>query len=299
MKQAQLYVILLLLAGAVLQIQADDLDAALEAQKKARRHVYSERATLHNQELMVPQAPTDEELALDRKLREIERALDQKATVTAREGTQPSPRLTRPVPENKNWLTPALMDEDAAISLSDNKSDSDWILNELERQKTIKEEKIAFQAEERQIADLLKQESQPDVQSPHLDRLKDYEKLPGLISGERRSDRESSFSTAQQSLSLVPTSRQSKKTDEPDLFSPAAARISTQPAQPNPFKPSSSPMSFQSLTEKREAATKQNNPFAQFWEPKKNRQPTPLEKIRQARPIYQSDPFADDGSSTF
>jgi hypothetical protein len=299
MKRLQQYLLLLVISATALPVQSDDLDAALEAQKKARRHVYSERATLHNQELVVPKAPTEEELALDRKLREMERALDQKASITPRDGTRPPPRPVRPVQENKNWLTPALMDEDAALSLADDGSDSSWILNEMERQKSIKEEKLAIQEEDRRVADLLKREDRQEIESTQLDRLKRYEQLPGMLPGNRRDDTQSSYSTLQQSLSLVPSGRQSRITDKPALFSPAAARASSQPEQPDPFKLSSSRINFQSLTERREAEAKKNSPFTPSWERKTTRQPTRLETIRKSRPIHQADPFADDGSSTF
>lgn len=306
-------VLISLFCVTAMQLQADDLDAALEAQKKkARRHVYSERAQLHDQNLIVPKEPTEEDEELDRKLREMERKLNTSPSAIAprRSLTRPVRRPPTPTAEQENWLTPALLDEDAEMSLFKDESEDNWLLDEMQRQRTLGENPAAQQEEDLLVDDLLKREQQTQSlrQAPQLEQLKTYENLPGLLSSGTKEEDRPSYLTPQgrpnpfsTSSSVRPIRRRSRTSvpEEPALFSPEAARAAANPSSNvNPFRPATI-SGIQALTKKKEPSSQTGNVFTPSWEKKDAKPPSPLEKLRQKRPINQPDPFAEDGLPGF
>ncbi len=272
---------------------AEDLDAALEAQKKkARRQTYSESARLENRNLEVPKAPTDQEKELDRKLRELEArapesiSMPEKQMVPSRIAVAPARQ-----DENKDWLISAVMDNKAAEN-SPGSEEETWLQQELARQKSLKDQDAAAKEEE-QVKKLMQEQKELQSSIPAFDRLKQYRIDPQNPAG----DKDSSvglYKLPQQKAAdpLASFSLQKKKEppEPPPLFSPeaarlsktAAARSSTAVKSPllNPFpgtKPGVSMSGFPNRADKPEPA-----PL------------TPIEMIRKASPINRDDPFSDN-----
>ena len=77
MKQLFLIKTLVLFAGITFSANGDKLDDALEElKKKVHRHTYSAQADLDDQKLAVPVERTEEEKALDTKLKNKEKKQD-------------------------------------------------------------------------------------------------------------------------------------------------------------------------------------------------------------------------------
>lgn len=283
-----------LLAATGVPVAAEDLDASLAAQKtKAQRRVYSEKAQLENHKLEVPRTPTEEEEELDRKLREMDAKMDSPSAPSAMQ-MPPRPIASVPQPvENKNWLTPALLDNDAAMAQT-NQIEEAWLARELNRKKELKSQESA--AKENELAGrLLREKTQPQSSSPELDRLKQYQLAPPKIFGSRDKDADTPSYMTPKSGTPDPlaTIRLTPKKDPltpPPLFTPAAARISSaldkDPLRstrsplltPNPGSPSRKPVSVFS--------SGRNAPDSVPL--------TPLEIIRKSSPINRANPFADD-----
>lgn len=285
------------LAAAGVAVIADDLDAALEAQrKKAQHRIYSEPALLEDRNLTVPQAKTEEEQALDKKLREMDSRAD------APSGS-PDPSMLRPVAqtmpvrptEPANWLTPAMLDDSAAVELPDNKDG--WLVDEMERQKEKKD--LAALVEEQKTADnLLHEKMQEQSTLSEINLLNQYQPAPrniGSFNERVPSSSGSSFVVPESDVSfsqpsLLPESR--KPPETPPLFSLQEARTSSPLSQdplqqnkstwsgPSPFSPSSS-----SFSPGREAPA----PVTL----------SPLQRIKNSSPINKADPFADDPMPQF
>lgn len=279
-----------ILVGAGFPVAAEDLDAALAAQKnKAQRRVYSDSALIENRNLEVPRTSTEAEKAVDRKLREMDAKADSLATqprmpVLSRT-TGPAPTS----PEYKNWLTPATMDDSAADALPDNKEE-DWLLRELDRQKELKAQD-ALQKENAQIEKLLREKTQTPSSSPQMDRLKQYQLTPPNILG--NSDKDSanpSYMTPQSGapdpmINIRPASKQERAPVAPPLFSPQAARLSSTPDKDTRNS------SFRPLS-----PTRASSGFSSGLDQTEPVPLTPLERIKKSSPINRPDPFSDDYS---
>jgi hypothetical protein len=283
----------LLFAGAA--VAADDLDTALEAQKKKlQRRVYSERAILDDQGLTVPKATSENELALDQKLREMDAQADSIGRVSdpAAFNLRAPAAPVRPAAENQNWLTPALLDGSAALDMPSN--DGDWLANEVGRQTAEKEQ--AARIQEQDIVDrLVRKNMQEQSSFPEQDRLNP----PQLMPQSTRPLKESSPILPNSSLTLPGTVRPqtafSPKTKQPQssppLFSPQAAKNASAPTQDSLRQ--SRPSAYTSPFSKPSAGFSSglnNSPEPAL---------SPLQRIKQSSPINRADPFANDPMPQF
>lgn len=277
-----------ILAGVMVPVSAEDLDAVLEAQKKkAQRQIYSESALLEDQNLTVPRTKTEEELLIDRKLREIEAR--ENATVSSEirpDAFIPVRTSVQPV-ENRNWLTPAIMDDAASMSLTNSAEDA-WLARELERQKEVKNQEAA--RKENELTEKLLREQSPG-QSPlqEIDRLKKYQiTKPAFDSSGKSVSAEPAYMSPLTGKTGPATVRPMKKEPPsvPPLFSPEAARIS-----PTANRPSNSPLISPNL------GAAPNPSLPGFSTERNDPEPvqlTPLQMIKKSSPINQQNPFADD-----
>lgn len=279
--------------GAVLcgSLAADELDDALAAlKKKAHRRVYSAHAKMDTPALNVPTAPTEEEKALDRLLREKDAQQDNLAIQSRSAMPRPVtiPRAVAPdaaETQDSNWLTPAFLDKEAAVSMPD-EDGTDWIFNEVERQKGLREEKLALQEENTRVEQLLKQKNQ----AAELNRLKQYSQTPGLTFGQEREDRSFSLRPSTEHpdpLAIIrPPSRQTAEPTVP-LFSPEAVRAASQPA---PRLPGLNPLKNTDETPSKTSAYQSSlSPYLSTGSEVKPL--SPLESIKKSR---STDPFRDD-----
>jgi hypothetical protein len=273
-------------------LSADDLDDALAAQKKkVQRRTYSERAVLDSRQVVLPKTPTEQELALDKKLREMDAQLDIRSANSARSITRPISRvvtMTPPPTRDRGWLTSALLDSDAELSIPD-ENKNDWIFTELQRQKETKERQALIDDEDAVVEKLMRQKNS----APELDRLKDYEISPQrIISGE---DREPpSYLTPSGGLpdpvtTIRPVSKKERADAASPLFSPAAVRarassLTTTGSLLTPIQSiSSTPQKSASISPRRnELETESPAPLA------------PIDQIRKFSPHNREDPFSDD-----
>lgn len=278
----------ILLAGIIIPVSADDLDAALEAQKKkAQRQVYSESAQLDDRNLTVPRTRTEEERLLDRKLREIEA----REGVTVSSQTQPGAffptRDPAPSSGNQNWLTPAVLDDAAAMSLSD-PAKEDWLTRELDRQREIKSQE-SLRKENELVEKLLKEQSPAKAPSPETERLKQYQLTRPDFDSSRPSSGPAYLSPQTGRPDPMAAVRPIPKKETPSaapLFSPEAARISS-----SATKPVSSPLAGPDLGIIRNPAATEFSTGRNSSDPV---QLTPLQIIRKSAPINKANPFADD-----
>lgn len=267
------------IAGACLaSIQAESLDEALNKQKEiARRRVFSQPAALSDQNLVVPKSPTEEDLELDRKIEALERELDEQAIANPVRPTQPNRPLAN-VPqteeENKNWLTPAMLDQDAAL----NKPEEDsWLTQELERQ-----EQRKLEEEEQR---LLKQRMSERVGPVQNDPRNQYDfperKLPPINTYERPSylsEREPiAISEPRQEQSPIVPKNSS-------MFAPTDYTGSS--IVEEPFSTSIQPTIRPEQNRPRKSSTIE-------WETPSSRQ-SPLNRVKKSSPIHKRDPFSDD-----
>ena len=273
----------LLLAGIIIPASADDLDAALEAQKKkVQRQIYSESAQLDDQNLTVPRTQTEEERLLDRKLREIEA----RASVTVSPQTQSGAFIPQRDPVapsgNQNWLTPAVLDEAAAMSLTGSTKE-DWLARELDRQKEIKSQE-SLKKENQLVEKLLKEQSPMRASSPETERLKQYQLTrpdfdsSGPSSGSAYISPQTGRPDPMAAVRPVP---KKEPPSAPALFSPEAARISS----------SSKPVSSSLISPIQNPAASEFSAGRNSSEPV---QLTPLQIIKKSAPINKANPFADD-----
>lgn len=281
---SRFFILLTAAAAGTVSSFADDLDAALEAQKKkAQRRIYSERALLTEQNLAVPQTPTEEERNLDKKLQEIEAQLDRQQ-VAERPAFPVRPAVTVvPQPaENKNWLTAAVMDDTAAVELTNDAAGS-WLKREMERRQELKAQEA--EARDNELVDkILREKTQPQISSTELNRLQQYQLKTGKEAEENRA-------SVQNPLELIRPGTRKDKASVPPLFSPEAARFSSF-TEKNPLKnvksPLQNPLSGSSI---RTSKT--------VFSPYREEEPqapslTALEMIRKSSPINRADPFTED-----
>jgi len=289
---SRVFVLLTVTAACAASSFSKDLDAALEAQKKkAQRHVYSESARLDNQKLVVPREPTEEEKAIDKELQLME----------ARQAAQPaSPMQSMPMPvrpvqpaENKNWLTPAMMDDAAALSQT-NDTENSWLVREMERQKELKELEAA-KAKENDLVEKLLREKQQQTSSPELEQLKKYQLAPQKLFGSKEKDPDAPAYMTPRSgtpdpLVAVGLSPKKEKSAAPALFFPEAARLSAS-LDKDPLRSAKNP----ALGSKPGSPVRPARSVFTPQQPESEPVPlTPLEMIRKASPINRPNPFADD-----
>ncbi|MEI7851073.1 MAG: hypothetical protein WCH86_04510 [Kiritimatiellales bacterium] len=282
---------LAILAGAAISVPAKDLDDALAAQKtKATRRVYSEKASLENQNLEVPRTQTEEEQELDRKLREMDAKMDSKSAPSPGQ-MQPDSGATVPHPvENKNWLTPALMDNDTAMAQT-NETEAAWLARELVRQKELKSQK-AETKESELVEKLLREKTKPPSSSPELDRLKQYQLAPPKIFGGKDKDADApSYMTPKSGtpdpLAAIRLTPKKELSAPPPLFSPEAARISSA-LDKDPLRSTRSPL----LNPTPGSPLRQPGSAFSSGRNTPDLVPlTPLETIKKSSPINRANPF--------
>jgi hypothetical protein len=286
------------LATAGVAAVADDLDAALEAQrKKAQHRVYSESALLEDRNLTVPQAKTEKEQALDKKLREMDARADAPSRL-------PDPSMLRPVAqtmpvrptEPANWLTPAMLDDSAAVELPDNKDG--WLVDEMERQKA-KKDQTALMEEQKTADNFLHEKMQEQSTLSEINRLNQYPSAPpqNISSFNKRvpSSSDSSFVNPESDVSLLQPSLLPESRNPPAaslLFSPQESRASS-PLSQDPLQQSKSVWSGSSPF----------SPSSSSFSPRLDVPApvtlSPLQRIKKSSPINKADPFADDHMPQF
>jgi hypothetical protein len=271
---------------------AEDLDAALAAQKKkAQRSVYSETAQLDDLKLEVPRSPTKEDQALDRKLQEIEARLDARPAPDLRQPAVPSPAAVAPPVRPKNWLVPAQMDDEAAM-MQTNETGNTWLSQELERQKALKAYEAALKESEL-IEKLLHEKTQPQGTSPELNRLKQYDLPSQPVLPGRKTNKDDAapsymmpqIGSSEPKSSIRPVPKTGRSPVAP-VFSPTPSGSSS---IIDPFAPASSKpaigSNFGSAPDSRpDAAASLNYTDSAPL--------SPLEIIRKSSPINRDDPFA-------
>lgn len=287
---------LTVVAACIASSFSEDLDAALQAQKKkAQRRVYSDSALLDDQKLVVPRTPTQEEQDLDKKLQELEAKADARFVQRGQlVPPQPSAPPVRPV-ENQNWLTPAMMDNDASMMQS-NETENAWLVQEMERQKELKALDAA-KKENEQVEKLLRDKTQQQQKiSPEVDRLKQYQLAPQKLFGskEKEDPDAPAYMTPRSGtpnpLSAVGLTPKKENPVAPALFSPEAARISSA-LDKDPLRSTKS-----SALDSNPGPLSQ--PVRSVFSPNRDAPKivplTPLEMIRKSSPINRPDPFTDD-----
>lgn len=280
-----------MLAGTLVSVSAEDLDAALAAQKqRAQRRIYSENARLEDRNLEVPKAPTKDDVALDRKLREMENKLDNEAAANPMvQNYRPATPVTQPV-EDKNWLTPALMDETAAVSLPNSMEDA-W----LQRQKE-KAAQDALIKENTQIEKLMREKTQLRPDPPERTSLKEYQPSSLDIFGSQNRNA-SGYMTPKSGtpdpIAAIRLTPKKEASSAPPLFSPQAARAASA-LEIDPLRSTRSPSLNPNL-----GAPSRSSPFGTH-SPSSEPEPvqlTPIEMIK--RSSNRTDPFSDDHAPQF
>ena len=287
----------LLLSAAGLAQAEDILDAKLNAlKKKVQRRTYSTAATLNDQNLIVPQGATEEEKALDKKIREMEKEAVSAPGMISRQ-VPPLRSVSRPRTEQEssaNWLTPALLSEITGGDDSQQEADGDsWIIEELNRQKTIQQEKLNKEEEKKLVEQRLKGQLQlnPSTASTPLNTY--GEALQNIISVGPANP----FSTPsylESARSVYSRSEEPARNSEPatplksSVFSTSEPRESTFPAR----RPSSaSRLSEFKTSPNRTPSTTPPSGQTPSWE-------TPEEpfrqRVRRTAPGYEDDPFEEN-----
>lgn len=263
--------------GSTAFVHAEDvLDAKLNALKqKAQHRAYSVSVTLANQNLVVPKTITDEEKALNAKVREMEKKLDTKSTGMNRSIT-PMRQVMQPIQKKPtNWLTPALLDEaSSGTSPAEEETDS-WVLAELTRQKNMRLEKQAQQEEKKLVDQRLREGFRANPATPY-------------------SQPNSYNNSLQNSVSIGIAGPQDAV---PNLRSSYNAGSPARPSSPAALKPSSAPSLFSNSSRKspasqpsKRASTFNKSPFQNLYK----EEPEPLRKrVRPSSPS-QTNPFEEN-----
>ncbi|MFA7257556.1 MAG: hypothetical protein WC047_08290, partial [Kiritimatiellales bacterium] len=220
-----------ILAGTAVSVAAEDLDSALEAQKKkTSRRVYSNNALLEDRNLTVPRTQTEEERQVDQKLKEMEAKIDRQVSPSA---MTMMPRqavfVSQPV-EDRNWLTAAVLDDSATLVLT-NQLEDEWVSRELDRQKELKDQESVLKEKE-MTEKLLRERMEFQNRAQELDSLKKYQLSPPKLFG--NTDRDSNvplYVTPRHGtpapIAAIRLTPKKSTSDPPPLFSPEAARISS------------------------------------------------------------------------
>lgn len=258
----------------------DELDAALAAQKKkAGRRTYSASAILHNQGLLVPAGKTEEEKSLDAKIRALDKKIGSVSAGIDQRARAPRPLNTIPRQEDpNNWLTPALLDHDAAENGPTDPEAPTWITEELDRQKLIQLEKAALE----ENTDLINQQLRGGVrpaEGAQYDQLKSYDRaLKNILSGsmpETRRTPSTGTSPAPSPTIGVPSYLTT------DRSTPVEQKRSLGPAMKLP----------QRTTQTRTLPSQGPGKSKSIWDAPEPL--TPLKKLRQRTPLREN-PFTED-----
>lgn len=272
---------------------ADDLDAALEAQKKAsQRRVYSENAVLGDQNLTVPRAVSAEERDLDRRLRESDARADSRPSL-APAPFNPVPAATPQPAQNRNWLTPALLDETAALSTAI-EAEEDWVARELDRQRDlrVKESDLLLKEKENEKVDRALRESSTRPMSilPELDRLREFQSGPQNITASGPGV--PAYSTPQKNSAGL-AARPSRR----EISAPSSQPYSTGLPESSPATsgralraPLLSPYDLQGSG----PGSSASSGLSPDWNARETAPLTPVQMIRKSAPINRPDPFKDD-----
>ncbi|MCC7300017.1 MAG: hypothetical protein IT583_02940 [Verrucomicrobia bacterium] len=289
-----------ILAGISLSVTAEDLDAALAAQKKKAVHrTYSENALIENRNLTVPRSETEEDRQLDKKLREMEAKQNAQPTVKALQATPQSATSVPRPSENKNWLTAAVLDDSAAKTSKDEPDENAWLIQELTRQKELKDQAAALSKENEAVDKLLREKMDKQNNRQESDPLKKYKLAAPQLFGDKRMDTNAPAynvlrdGTPDPMTALRTVSRREKSTASAP-FSPGATRNSTS-TQQNPLRPQPTTPAVNPAIPVR----KSSSVSSYDRNDSKPAPLTPIEMIRKSSPINRPDPFAENPSPTF
>jgi hypothetical protein len=286
------------LASIGTAVVAEDLDAALEAQKKkAARRVYSEKAQLEDRKLTVPHAQSEEERLLDKKLREMDAEMDARPALTPNE-VVPRPAAFMPRPqEDKNWLTAAVLDDLQSASMT-NETDDDWLARELKRQRDLKDQESLTQ-ENAMVEKILRDGTGSQPVRPEMNVLEKYQlPQPGILGGNRKTTGPGYMTPQSGTPDPMEAVRWTPKKDPaaaPALFSPEAARLSS--SVQNSIRPGQTP----SFTPTPGVPVRKASSVFSYGRDRSDPEPaplTPIQMIRKAAPINRSNPFAEDHMPT-
>lgn len=290
------------LAGCA--VADDGLDEALaRLKKKVRRQTYSTQADLHNRNMDVPKEQSEEDKALDEKLRQIEKGLNQSSAITSDKRSRPRMIQNSPAQsqDNRNWLTPALLDntDPEEASLDDEKPD--WVAAELERQQNIRIEQEALEKES--ANDSLFNNPFQQQQDSSSSKLNSYgQSFQNIISAQPSSgskDEEeprSGWLPSQKERSASPfslSSRREKAEEEESSYDTFSRFKSSESVFGTKRKSSAkTPWSITPSYGIKESDSSPNS-LSPSW--KKEKKPLqPIEQIRKSSPIHKKDPFSDD-----
>jgi len=292
MKRSLFLSTILLLSGTVFVRAENALDSKLnEVKKKPQRRTYSTRAILERHDQVVPEASTDKEKALDKKLREMDKEREKTPSMMTQRTVAPRP-VRRPAQEKPtNWLTPALLDDASLESVSSEAVDDSWIMAELTRQKDLQLEKLTKEEEKKRVDQRLKDDFRRGAAAPFAP-LNNYDaSLQSIISKGSatplapqtlRGSHSSPYSNFRDRTPPGPTILK-PFSSSPSLFSSSKQTQSTFPENRSSYTPQG-PLNFNN--------TSPSNPFEQrlFPEtPKPTRQ-----RVRQTSPSYDENPFEED-----
>lgn len=262
-------------------VAEDELDAALNKLKKKSRHrTYSTTAVLENRVLTVPTGISAEEKSLDDKIRALNKKTDDNLMGIDHRTMAPRPMNQIPAQEEpNNWLTPALLDEDAAENSPTN-PESSWITKELDRQKLIQMEKTAL----KKNTDWANRQLNSNTRAPEgvqYNQLKSYDrKLKNILSG--------SVPEARRSSSITKPLIQPKTT-----FGVSYSGINHPGSTTRPGAFSTSINQPKPVTQFGTVFSKTPKNPTSIWDTPSSKPLPPLKKLRQGSPLKE-DPFTDD-----
>ncbi len=289
-------VVVLLSIGTT--VVAEDLDTALEAQKKkTSRRVYSERAQLEDRNLTVPRAESEEERLLDKKLRDMDAEINARPALPQNANAMvPRPTAVVPRPqEDKNWLTAAILDDLQSASMT-NETDEDWLARELKRQTDLKEQE-ALTRERALVEKFLRDGTDSRSVQPIMSGLEKYQlPQPGILGGNRKNSGPGHMTPQRGTPDPLAAVRWTPKRDQPvapALFSPEAARRSS--SIQDPLRPGQVP----TFNPTPGVSVRKSSSVFSYGRDKPEPAPlTPMQLIRKASPINRSNPFAEDHMPT-
>jgi hypothetical protein len=303
-RMIQFAVLTAVLSGSA--VADDGLDEALaELKQKARRQSYSTRANLDIQSLAVPEEQREEDKELDKKLREVEKELDRRALPMSGSAAalprMPRPASSRPQ-ENRNWLTPALLNANADEDTVFDEEAPGWVEIELERQKNIRLEEAALR-EESGNSRLFKNPFQTQQETPDS-KLNEYSQSFQNILSARHSEPD-------QKTDSLPGWRSTPEKERPDSpFSLSRRNEQKQESSAGAFsqiKPAGSVFEVKRRSDSQsplrigptygsaeESATAPRSLAPSWKKDEESRLLQPIERIRKASPIHKKDPFAED-----
>jgi hypothetical protein len=274
----------------------DGLDEALAALKNKRHKTrYSTNATLHDRNLVVQAEPTEEDKALDARLRELEKEMDNSPVAFSEQPV--APRRVVPQPQNQqdnNWLISEILN--AEETTAQEEDEGDWMMAELDRQESIRLERDT-QTQGNTEGNFLfsnpyglavpTADAEPERYGSSLQNVLSAQN--GSSGSDQRPDPVTSYftptTTTESPFSLT------QPTEEDSQFSfTMFPQHSSDDSSAQPALDSTLP-SWTSTTEPQQTGPSWNQ--QQQTEPVK-----PIDQIRKASPAYQ-DPFSDDFSPEF